>query len=54
MHMNIDEGVPEQNAALLGPKKHQLTKNWIKSHNRCLHDLYYSPKIVRRRSWRDM
>jgi hypothetical protein len=30
-----------------GPKREQVTGEWIKLHNEKLNDLYYSPTIVR-------
>jgi hypothetical protein len=32
---------------IFGPKRDELTERWRKLHNEELHDLYYSPSIIR-------
>jgi hypothetical protein len=32
---------------LFGPKRHEVTGDWRKLHNRKLHNLYSSPNIIR-------
>jgi hypothetical protein len=32
---------------MFGPKKDEVTGEWIKLHNKELHDLYFSPSIIR-------
>jgi hypothetical protein len=32
---------------IFGPKRDEVTGEWRKLHNKELHDLYYSPSIIR-------
>jgi hypothetical protein len=32
---------------IFGPKRDEMTREWRKLHNKELHDLYYSPSIIR-------
>jgi hypothetical protein len=32
---------------IFGPKRDEVTGDWRKLHNEGLHDLYYSPSIIR-------
>jgi hypothetical protein len=38
---------------IFGPKRYEMTGEWRKLHNEELHDLYFSPSIIRIiKSWR--
>jgi hypothetical protein len=32
---------------IFGPKRHEMTRGWRKLHNEELHNLYFSPSIIR-------
>jgi hypothetical protein len=36
------------------PKRNEMTGEWRKLHNEELHDLYFSPSIIRIMKWRRM
>jgi hypothetical protein len=39
---------------IFGPQRDEVTGEWRKLHNEELHDLYFSPNIVRVITWRRM
>jgi hypothetical protein len=39
---------------IFGPKRDEVTGGWKKLHNEELHNLYYSPSIIRIIKWRRM
>jgi hypothetical protein len=49
--MVFENRVPKR---IFGPKKDEVMVGWRKLHNEELHDLYFSPSMIRIIKWRRM